>query len=255
MQVFFLNPLSLASQCHTTEQAEVLLRGVVECFEYLLPALQRKTAVVYYDSQHENKSLVAGEDFRSTVNSIRTGKGQNLRKLWFLYTRNHTRKPSTGSVQAEMEAGIGGIPHKIYGQIHSIVHREVCSLIGFGGSDLLNCTSLRLSSSTGQSTHANAHNKTLLVALLPQYKLHDKHRKEPYYDYKRNEHVAAMPLSDVEAQKLLLQGLKYGEDILSFHESSGTFYKFKITGGDVYHGFVLSDGEVSLEQARKLRIV
>lgn len=132
------------------------------------------------------------------------------------------------------------------------VFAEPCHLLGFGGTNLLESPILRIFTATTSLECANAHHRESLVRLLPVYKASPKHRAEEYFDRERHETVAAMPLSDQDAQETLLRGIEYAGDYWSFHCGRRVFIRFKATLGNEYHGFQVAKEEIPAEVVIKL---
>lgn len=253
MRKFFVNSLAQSGQCQSIEDAEVMIRGVIECIEYLLPALINDRAVLLHDPRQDDKSLVPGESLHTTISKFGGKNGPDLRRKWFLYTKNRSKKLNAQTIEVTLSSAEVDPSESVKGSIEETVHHEGHFLLSFGGSRLFQSSCLQISSSKASSTHSNAYDRATLIPLLPLYEPSDKHRKEPYFDPVRKEHVAAMPLSKDEAQEVLLHGIEHAGDYWSYHQRRNTFFRFKVTLNTVYHGFEVSMLDVPLALVRKLK--
>lgn len=190
----------------------------------------------------ENMELVADEAFLATLNRLRSVNG-DLPRLWHQFTKN--RPYSADSREAIKISEINSSDAPIDTEIERELANPGVIWISFGGNKLNTACRLNIRLASGESyVVQNAHSEETVAKLLPAFEHNDKHRKEPYYDYERKVHVAAMPIRDVnEAGALLRIGLPDGADIISYHRCSKKMYRFKLTGGNVYHGFEITDDE------------
>lgn len=253
MRKFVINSLAQSSQCQSMDKAEVILGQMIDCFDYLLPALLHHRAVLLHDSRQDFRSLVVDESFHTTIANLSGKNGPILRRKWFLYTKNRAKKLTDETIDVTLSASDPNVPGSVQGQIDKSVHREEHSFISFGGSTLLESACLQIDSCHSHSTHPNAHDRASLSQLLPQYHPSSKHRKESYFDHVRKEHVAAMPLTNEEAQEILLKGIEQAGDYWSYHHGRDSFFRFKLTLGNEYHGFIVSLQELPPDLAQRLK--
>lgn len=244
MLKFVVNSLAQANQCNSKEHAEAVIRDIIGCFEYMLPALQLNRAILLHDPRHDDRPLLAGESFHKTISDLDGKHGPDLRKKWFLFTKNHAKRLGNEIVDVGMVAVDEVIGGNIRGPLDKIVQDNGYLLISFGGTCLLESARLRITSTTASSEHANAYHLGSLRRLFPQYSPSAKHGKDPYFDHARKENVAAMPLSDEEAQKTLISGLEHAGDYWGYHQFRDAFFRFKATLNQSYHGFEVAKSEV-----------
>lgn len=250
---FVVNPLAAVGQGTTADQAQTLLQNVVECFEFLLPALLAERAVLLYDSRLEQMPIIAGEPLVATLGRLGGRTGPDLRRRWYLYTRNRAKKLTGDDVHAVLEVVNGELADVLDGDLPNGVVNELSDFLSLGGTKVLESPLLRLVAGGVSSERRNAHDRDSLSVFLPKYVASPKHRKESYFDHERNESVAPMPLSDADAQEVLLCGVQHKGDYWGYHSDRRAFFCFKATRGNEYHGFELPEAEVPAGVVQLLR--
>lgn len=244
MRKFLVNPLSACGQCPTQENAEFVFEDFIGCIKYIWPMLQGNCAALYYESCDNPMSLLANEPFLTTVNNLRN---RDLKRLWFLYTKNR------GGLQAgspiEITFSASGTPNtsNAKGKMLDGLLTDDVQWLSFGGTPFNQVSDYHVQFvGLGKSIFVkNAYNESSLQPLLPFFEHHSKHLEDAYYDKKRNEQVAAMPIRKERiAGNLLRTGLEHGKKIYSYHRDSGQFYCFQLTGGNIYHGYMIDEKEV-----------
>jgi hypothetical protein len=243
---FCINPISANEQCADSQQVCRVLKSLVDCFEYLLPALGRKRARLIYDPGVEQRHLRSGESFLASINNLPRETCRDTRVQWFTYTRNRAARPEGAAVIrvviSSSQANLG----QISGEINERLIQENSGWLSFGGSTLHEMHELRVLTDSDQTIQVeNAHDLASFKPLLPRYQPSPKHRRDPYYD-SNGRKVSCMPLDENEAQRLLLASLVIGSDRWAFHERRSMCYCFKITSANIYHGFELEREEVPL---------
>ena len=63
MKDFYINPLSVNEQCHSSNEVLDLMTALVECFNYLQPAIKKERIKLLYDSSIENRQFIANQTF------------------------------------------------------------------------------------------------------------------------------------------------------------------------------------------------
>jgi hypothetical protein len=243
MRQFMINPLSVCAQCHEITSAHKIFEDFIACLKYIWPMVHEERAALSCAPEMENGELIVNEAFLATLNRLRALNG-DLPRLWYQYTKNRPYSPEN-RVEVTISSVTSSDESK-KGVIEAQFSNPAVIWISFGGTKLNMTSPIAVTRADGESYVAtNAHDEKSIEAVLPIFKHHDKHREEPYYDYERNEDVAAMPIRDpIEAGVLLRIGISDGSDILSYHRLSKKFYRFKLTGGNVYHGFEIMEKEV-----------
>lgn len=245
MEKFLINPLSPIDQCSSINDVAHAVANLVSCFEYLLPAINAKRAVLLYDDSLRGRSLVAGENLSATIARLRglSDEGGDLVRKWYLYSQNRAEDVTDYGAVVALSCPQQSFA-TVHGTVCSIAALEELYWLSFGQSRFGEALTYQITGGQMQMTGENAHTAQILVQSLPRYEPSAKHRKEPYFDKERGESVAAMPLSADFAQKVLLAGISQGSDIWSFDGTSRCFFRFKRTGGNVFHGFVVGPDEV-----------
>jgi len=205
------------------------------------------------DASLEHRDIAKGASLIQAINSLPKKTDRDTQLIWFLYTRKKATTANfelvdvtISSTDPSCDQSISENSTKDFLMAHS-------GLISFGGSELTKSKTLKIHSN-GQTLMAeNAHMLADVRRLVPSYKASPKHRKEPYYDYERREQVAAMSLSPDVAHEVLLSGLPHGDDYLGLHGPTGKFIRFKLTEGNEYHGFEVTDEEVPLAIRNQLK--
>lgn len=252
MNDFYINPLSVNEQCHTSKDVLDLMIALVECFKYLQPAIKKERIKLLYDSSIEDRYLIANQNLLKSINSLPTDE-PDIKKLWFLYTKK-AKDVLENPVQTTVSSA--HCPELVEGIISGNSILQQAHWLSFG-NHLLNEAKEYNVSHNGNTpfTVKNAYHQTSLKQLLPIYEPSNKHRKEPYFDSTRGEQVAAMPLNSEQAQELLLISVEDGNDRIAHHQGSDKFYRFKLTHTDknIYHGFQIEKDEISEEIAKNCK--
>jgi hypothetical protein len=249
MGSFLLNPLSAIAQFKTTDDAHQAIRDVVKCLDYLSPALSSQRRKLIVDPCIEHRDVVEGTSLIQAINSL-PKRDRDTKEKWFTYTKQQATKAALELIEVTISSPDPACAQSVSEDATKDFLVDRGSLISFGGCQLTESKTLRVSSD-GQSIDAgNAHKVEHL--LVPTYTASPKHRKQAYYDKQRGEQVAAMPLPPDIAREVLLAGLPDGRDYLGWHRQSGKFIRFKLTGGNDYHGFEVAEGEVPAELRKQL---
>lgn len=249
MNDFYINPLSVNEQCHSSNEVLDLMITLVECFKYLRPAIKKERIKLLYDSSIENRYFITNESFVASISKLPKDE-HDVKTLWFQYTR-----------KAE-----DILQNPVKTTIRSTHCTELVDGIISGNSSLQNAHWLSfkkhllneaqkynvLQNGHTEFTVKNVCHRESLKQLLPIYESSDKHHKNSYYDHQRGEQVAAMPLGSEQAQELLLISTEENNDRFAYHQRRGEFYRFKLTHPDknIYHGFQIKKEEISEELAK-----
>lgn len=245
MLTFCINPISANEQCVDSQQVGGVVKNLVDCFDYLLPALDRRRARLIYDSGVERRQLKSGESFLASINNLpKATGGRDTRLRWFAYTKNRADRAEGGTVIrvviSSPELSLG----QINGEINEHLIQEHSGWLSFGGHKLHEVRVLRVQTDSDRTFQVeNAHSLDSFKPLLPRYQSSAKHRRVAYYD-SNGRKVSCMPLDDNEAQRLLLASLGIAGDRWAFHERRSKCYCFKITSANIYHGFEVEREEV-----------
>ncbi len=245
MMTFCINPTSANGQCRNSEEVCRVVRSLVDCFQYLLPALNKKRARVIYDRTLEQRELECGQNFWASLNRLAGAYGgRDTMKRWLFYTRNRAERPAAERVITVVVSSRGLGLEQINGVINECLIEENSGWLSLGGHRLAESHQLRVQTELrGTFLVENAHNLDTFKILLPRYKPSAKHRRDPYYDSK-GQKVSCMPLDEAQAQYLLLVSIVIADDRWAFHEGRGKCYRFVVTGANLYHGFEVEDAEV-----------
>jgi hypothetical protein len=250
---FLINPLGSISQCGSRQQFEALLSDVVDCFEYLLPALTCGNTEIFFDRLLEDKSVLTGEILSDSIYHLGGKRGPDLKRKWFLYTRNRAKKLPEEHCAATLSTGNCEPAQCISGKYPIDFTIGEYGLISFGGHPVLQSPTIKISCPPlPVFLNPNAWNMDSVVSLLPKYIPSQKHGTEPYFDHSRGEHVAPMQLPPEEAQTLLIESIKEGSDYFGFHKRTRRFYRFRLTGGNIYHGFQVEEHELQASTIKAL---
>jgi hypothetical protein len=247
MNDFYINPLSVNEQCHSSNEVLALVKNLVECFKYLEPAIKKERIKLLYDCSIESRQFVTNNHFLASINDL-PKDDPDIKKSWFLYTRNRALTISQSLVATTISSAYR--PKTVEGIISEDSLIQKAHWISFGKNVLNESPEFNVSQ-TGyqQFTVKNVHHCESLKQLLPSYESSEKHYKTSYYDHQRGEQVAAMPLEPEQAQELLLTAIAENNDLFAYHQGSGKFYRFKLTHPDqnIYHGFQIEKEEISEE--------
>lgn len=253
MNSFLLNPLSANAQFNTTDDAHQAIRDVVKCLEYLSPAFRSKRRRLIVDTSMEQRDVMCGTSLIQAINSLPNRTDRDTKVNWFLYTKKQATKandePATITITSTDPACTQSISESSTKDL-LVAHS---GLISFGGCDLTRSKILKIDSNDQTLIANNAHVLADVQLMVPRYEASPKHRKEAYYDRERGEQVAAMPLPPDVAHEVLLAGLPHGDDYVGLHGPTGKFIRFKLTGGNEYHGFEVADNEVPLAIQNQLK--
>jgi hypothetical protein len=245
---FCINPISANEQCSDSQQIYRLVANLVECFAYLLPALGKGRARLVYDPGVEQRHLRQGEHFLASINRLPRQHGAaDVKRLWFVFTKNRAKKPPGDQVIQVTVSSPGVEAAQLAGEINEFLIQEHSGWLSFGGLRLTE--SHRLHVELGGAVICqvnNAHNLNSFRQLLPRYERSPKHREYPYYD-SNGERVSAMPLGDDEAQALLLVSLEVANERWAYHETRRTCYCFRHTHSNTFHGYEVEQEQVPSE--------
>lgn len=242
---FFINPLSARDQCHSAQEIADVMENLVQCFDYILPALQADRAVLLYDEAITTQSLEAGLDLRSSIAKLRSlsNYGGDLATKWYRYVKQRAEDVTDYGAEVDVSC-IDGSFEPVQGTVSSAAMRKGLIWLSFGHTALGEALRFVVKANGDSVLSANAHVATRVAEHLPRYEASDKHRRESYFDSERGEHVAAMPLPANLAQNVLLSGVAYEDDVWSYDHATNSFYRFKRTLRNVFHGFTVEEKEV-----------
>jgi hypothetical protein len=213
--------------------------------------IQKKRAILHYAPCDNDISLCAGEFFLATINKLRD---HDLKRLWFLYTKNQPSSPSETPIQIEVST-LTKPGHVIKGTVLYEIMTSDVQWLSFGGDPFNEAVRYTVLIDNAEPFEVNnAHNKESLQPLLPFFKHHGKHPEKAYHDRQRNEEVAGMPIRDEKvAGDLLRIGIEHDKNIYSYHSNGNQFYCFKRTGSNVYHGYAIREDEVPISLLTTLK--
>jgi hypothetical protein len=238
-----INALSVQEQCHDTNEAHAALDKIISCLTYIRPIVQANRGTLACRSDVENRSLISGEPFQATLNRVKAVNGE-LPKRWYQFTKNvpFLESDDVAITVTNSTVGTGACT----GHIQSELAHSGITWISFDGTKIHGSKTLNVA--LDQITCfqvSNVTDEVDLSKLLPVFKHSEKHGAEPYYDHVRKEHVAGMPIRDeTEASALVRSGISYGGDIFSYHKPSRRFFRFKLTLGNIFHGFEINEREL-----------
>lgn len=241
-----LNPLSANCQCHSAEECFAAVSAYVDCCEYCWPALRAKRVKLLFDDHVEQRFLVGSENFLASIARCKGAKGgADLVKKWYLYTRNRSAVVPNES-EVEIELKTNGIGSSVKGSVYKPLHDDISHWISFSGDVVCSANELIVSSSHGERTIRNCADIESFRTWLPRYEPNPKHRAKAY-TAAGGEVVSPMPLSEAEAQELLLTSLSdNGGTRWAFHKETLKYYCFQRTHVDqeVFHGYVEAEEKV-----------
>lgn len=255
---FVLNPLSVNGQCKTVEDCFEAVRLYVDFCEHCLPALSKGRVKIFYDRHIEMRSLTEGVNLAASIARCKEFLGgKDLVDKWYLYTRNRSQPLDAGDgVDVELRA-TDPILTPVCGTVHQTTHDALDSWISFPGDEICDCGKLTLRSEVMSRNIRNASRLKSLLGWLPSYEPNPKHGAEAYYSH--GEYISPMPLSDADAQVLVLISLpdRHGGCRWAYHDDRKEFYCFRRTypGQEVYHGFLAEERTVPEDLRDLLRIV
>jgi hypothetical protein len=243
MKKFLINALSATGQCHTAVDAEKIVENLIDSIKHIWPMIQKERAILYYEPCSNNISICKGVPFKTTISNL---GNSDLKKLWYLYTKNTPALPSTTPVEIELLADSANSPHTGFA-VREIMTSDFI-WISFGGNGFNETPSYQVRfKGTKPFCVKNAHNKCTVQALLPFFQHSPKHPEQAYFDLQRKENVAAMPIrNEKDAGDLLRIGITIdeGKRIYSYHNKRAEFFCFMETGNNVYHGYAILEENV-----------
>lgn len=242
MVTFCINTLSANRQCNTPNDLWMRVSNLVDCFKYLLPAIERGRVRLIYDLCIEDRQLSTGQHIKASISEL----DPDIRKQWYVYTKNHAYPASNDLVEP-----IRIIPEPDFYMANNLISQDLLfqhmNWLSFGGQQWTESPTYTITVRSHQNLSIkNAHNLDSLFLILPRYEESPKHHRKPYYA--DGEYVSPMPLDKYEAAQLLLISVpdQTGTDLWAFHETRGKYYRFKLTHTDrsIYHGFEVETAEV-----------
>lgn len=245
MTNYCVSSISACKQCKNSADVLHVVNNLVACFKYLHTAIVTKRINLIYDLNIEQQQLIDGQHILSTINNlpIHSSDGSDVKKLWFIYTKNHAYQASSNILSGVTI--IAGDEVKLVNICRDLIHLGV-RWISFGGKPWLELPEYNVTV-TGYAVVnvKNVHNLDALKQLLPRYEPSGKHHYHPYHDA-NGENVSPMPLNQEEAQRLLLLSVQDGADLWSYHEGLRKYYRYKLTHTDqnIYHGFEVDEDMV-----------
>ncbi|MBL6987114.1 MAG: hypothetical protein ISR72_08780 [Methylobacter sp.] len=250
MNDFYINPLSVNKQCHSSNEVFDLMFDLVECLKYLQPAIKKKRIKLLYDSSIESRQFITNQNFFASINNLPKDE-HDVKTLWF----QHTRKAEDVS-QDPVETAVRSshCSELVEGMISGNSVLQQTNWLSFGKHLLNEAQEYSvLQDGHPEFTVKNVHHRNALKQLLPSYEASDKHRKKSYYDQERGKQVAGMPLDSEEAQELLLTSIEQNNDRFAYHQGSDQFYRFILTHPDknIYHGFQIEKDKIPVELANR----
>lgn len=249
MQPSQINTLSANNQFQCTNDLETNFDKLINTISYLLPAIKKERTFILFDHQIETRSLMHGDDFRKTLNSIKhTSTGKDIVQKWYLYTRNHCIPNNSELIDIEIHSNT--CSEVSSGQAANIENNLI--LLSLGGSELTESSEIILKSNRAIENLKNAYSPDTIYPLTPRYLPSDKHRTEEYWA--NGVKVSPMPLNEQEAQELLLESIKLETDYWGYRNKCGSFYRYKRTHVDklIFHGFKVEENEVPHHLIKKL---
>jgi len=235
-----INPLSVDRQCHSHADVSDVVTKMVECFKFLSPAIRARRVALVYDEVMARRSLAArGGNLTADINSVPDG---DIRKLWFLFI---TKAVLAGGVSSSAAIVSDGRKH-VEGEISSGCLVSQKRWLSFGKRAYLERTPLALDVEGKEVKVENAWNLDEFRRLWPSYEASPKHQKDAYTRV-GGDTVSPMPLSDDEAQRVLMTSVPNGKDRIAYHRQQ--FFRFCLThsGQEIYHGFQINEEDVPAE--------
>lgn len=246
MPKFCINPLSANAQCITNCDVEIVLKNILSCIDTLLPAVKTGAHDVIYDKLIEHRNLMPDTIFSSAINNL---GNRDICRLWFIYTRNRLSPVSQDhSIEITMTRETDD-SETLSGVVSSDMLVDKECWISLGKTNVTEDGRIKISFDKTEAIESNVFEPNGLSELLPIYKNNPKHGRKPYFDRARGEHVAAMPLNDEQAQKLLIASRESGGSRWAYHRTSDSFYKFVLTLGNTFHGYKVDRNDVPIDLA------
>jgi hypothetical protein len=248
-----LSPASVDSQCQSLAIALSHTRNVVDCFKELAPAVGAGRYGFSYSSEIDTSTLIPNQIFSATIQSLRA-LDADICRLWFTYTKNRFDCDINSSLVYEICSADPAVTGTHIGSAPPDKLTEDFTWISFGGTPTLESPNLNVTRSDAKKyVVENVHTTTRLKQIIPCFEHSDKHKRYPYYDTGLKEHVAAMPVRDVDRANILLRtGIPYGSDFFSYDKLSHRYFRFKNTRSNIYHGFEVEIDEVPAELIQHL---
>jgi hypothetical protein len=238
-----LNPLSADRQCHTVDEVEAVVNGIVECLVYMHPAVRCGRCRFVYDDTIEARSVShGGQGLKSDIARIRN---KDLVRQWYLYTRNRAVKAALEHCVVEITDQKDGTV--ISGELRRELVVSDARWLSFFGRPIYSTSELNISLA-GTDVTVSVQNSCGLGSFRewwPYYEASPKHRKDAYEF--EGDWVSPMPLNDSEAQEALITSVVHGSDRYSLY--LGVYYRFPRThpNRNVYHGFRMDRKEVPVQ--------
>lgn len=255
MNVFALNALSVGGQCNTDEDIKNVMTSLLKGIDFMWPAVQAERVKLVYDSSIESKELVRGESFPASIGRMRrfSDDGPDLAKKWYIYTRKKASDVTDHGIEVQLECCSRSF-EAFMGTVSTSCVTEASHWLSLGSWSVGTSARYRITTSAGATVKDNAHDEAGIRGLMPNFEPSPKHRTESYWDADRNESVAAMPLDQETAQRVLLAGVFCAGDIFGKHEATNDLYRFIKTGGNTYHGFQVEEEDVPKDCKQQLGI-
>lgn len=249
----YINPLSVIGQCVTIEEAAEKIRMFLDNINYMGPAIKASRLQLHYDPRIESRELISGKSLSKTISEFKKhGRSRDLIARWYLATKNSSTKKLTDEPRNGIDVEVNSVNKTIntpeQGKVHEALATKAEYWLSLCSSKVFSEETLHVSYNKGTTREIkNISTRDNLIEFLPRYESNPKHRKQPYYDKARKEHVASMPLDCAQAQDLLLASIKADNgDYLGRHKDSGKLYRFKKTHVDkeIYHGFQVEEADI-----------
>ena len=208
----------------------------------MLPAIKRGRIRLVYDACIEDRQLSSGQHIKSSISAL----DPDIRKQWYVYTKNHARQASSDLVEPTSI-----IPEPKFYMAKNPISQDLLhqhtKWLSFSGQQWTESPEYAITATSHQNhSIKNAHNLDSLIPILPRYEKSPKHHRVSYCV--NGEYVSPMPLEENEAAQLLLISVpdQTGTDRWAFHETCEKYYRFKLTHvhQNIYHGFEVENTEV-----------
>jgi len=238
MLTIYITPLSLAGQCADSVKAEEYIENFMSAISYLEPALTR-SARVYFDPVIEERCLRNAEPLTQTLNNSIQNK--DLARRWFLFSRNRAEPCNEAMHDVKVSRGNFGAD----GNVTSDDLKSNALWLGFEHPDIPESCELSVQEPNKAYVVKFASGALSTRNHLPRYEPNPKHKPKAY-TRDGGHKVSPMPLTDTDAQRLLLTALRGGKNLFAFDGKTEKYYRFVKThvDQDVYHGFEITRVEV-----------
>jgi hypothetical protein len=244
-RTYCLHNLSARSQHATADDARAALKSMLNRLERLRPLVQRKRAVVLYDSMLEAQSIEqSNRNILGLVNTL----PRDDRVRWFIAVKNHADSASPAVVPVTV-TDVPDRRSELPGVAPEEFVSEQNSWLSFNGTTVFDSPQIEVKRTAEMLVKAipNVVDLPSLERDWPVYVRSPKHRIEEYTQ--GGMIVSAMDLSDVDAHQALLVSLEAEGGRYAFVR--GKFYRFVATGGiaapPTFHGFRVRDFDVPAE--------